>query len=37
MGHLLGYANASRHRPVTPAPGRRSGARRLLSGVHRDC
>jgi hypothetical protein len=36
MGHLLGYASASHHRPATPAPGRRPPARRLLSGVHRD-
>jgi hypothetical protein len=27
---------ASHHRLATPAPGRRPGARRLLSGVHRD-
>lgn len=37
MGHLLGYAYASRQRPATPAPGRSSRARRLPSGVHRDC
>jgi hypothetical protein len=35
MGHLLGYA-PSHHRSATPPPGRRLGACRLLSGVHRD-
>jgi DNA invertase Pin-like site-specific DNA recombinase len=35
MGHLLGYARVH-HRPATPPPGRRPGARRLLPGVHRD-
>jgi hypothetical protein len=35
-GTLLGYASVSHHRPATPAPSRRPGARRLLPGVHRN-